>query len=89
MASKGGPDNGRTMRFFRKFGDKPRTVSIAITENTAEWFAEIKQILRKKGLPIPINDVWIAASCMEHGARLVSYDDHFAGIEGLLCWNEI
>ncbi|MBT3276229.1 MAG: type II toxin-antitoxin system VapC family toxin [Spirochaetales bacterium] len=86
---KGGSRQRENHAILGKFRDKPRTVSIAITENTAEWFAEIKQMLRKKGLPIPINDVWIAASCMEHGARLVSYDAHFSRIDGLLCWNEI
>ena len=43
-------------------------------------------MLRKKGRPIPINDVWIAASCMEHGARLITFDTHFAEIDGLLRW---
>jgi predicted nucleic acid-binding protein len=32
----------------------------------------------------PLNDVWIAASCMEHGARLLTFDRHFAAIDGLL-----
>lgn len=67
-----------------RFREKPRTVCVPITDNTAEWFAEIKRMLRKKGSPIPINDVWIAASCMEHGAALLTLDAHFAEIDGLL-----
>ena len=67
-----------------RFREKPRTVCVPISDTTAEWFAEIKRMLRKKGKPIPVNDVWIAASCMEHGCRLLSFDAHFAEIDGLL-----
>lgn len=69
---------------FERFRDKPRTISVPITDTTAEWFAEVKRMLRAKGKPIPTNDLWIAASCMEHGARLLSFDAHFAAIDGLL-----
>lgn len=55
-----------------------------ITDTTAEWFAEIKRMLRKKDRPIPSNDVWIAASCMEHGCKLLSFDAHFSEIDELL-----
>lgn len=81
---RGGSRSGQNFETLRKFREKPRTVCVPITDSTAEWFAEIKQMLRKKGRPIPVNDVWIAASCMEHGARLLSLDRHFADIDGLL-----
>ena len=32
---------------------------------------------RKKWTKIPINDVWIAASCMEVGGTLLTRDKHF------------
>ena len=63
---------------------KSRTVVVPITADTAEWFATVKQQLRRKGTPIPINDVWIAASALEHGATLVSLDRHFENVDGLL-----
>ena len=81
---RGGSRNEENREILARFIAKPRTVCIPVTENTSDWFAEIKQGLRKKGRPIPINDVWIAASCMEHGARLLSFDDHFNHIDGLL-----
>ncbi len=71
---------------FEHFREKPRTVMVPITDTTAEWFAEIKTILKKKGKPIPTNDVWIAANCMEHGAMLISLENHFGEIDGLLRW---
>ncbi len=69
---------------FDRFRGKPRTLCVPITDATAEWFAEIKRMLRAKGKPIPTNDIWIAASCLEHGAHLLSFDAHFGEIDGLL-----
>jgi len=79
-----GTRDAENREILNRFRDKPRTVCVPISDSTAEWFAEIKRILRKKGRPIPMNDVWIAASCMEHGAALLSLDAHFAEIDGLL-----
>jgi len=39
--------------------------------------------LRKKGRPIPENDVWIAAVARQHGLTLLTRDVHFREIEGL------
>jgi len=69
---------------LERFCAKPRTTRLPITHSTAEWFSEIKHTLRSKGRPIPINDGWIAASCMEHGAHLLSFDSHFDAVDGLL-----
>ena len=81
---RGGKREKENRRLLARFCDQPRTTRIPVTDATAEWFAEIKHMLRKKGRPIPINDVWIAASCMEHGAMLLSLDSHFEEIDGLL-----
>ena len=35
--------------------------------DTALRYAEVSMALRRKGRPIPENDVWIAAVCLEHG----------------------
>jgi tRNA(fMet)-specific endonuclease VapC len=80
----GGTRYGDNREILTRFLSKPRTICVPITEYTSEWFAEIKQGLRRKGRLIPINDVWIAASCMEHGARLLTLDEHFSDIDGLL-----
>jgi tRNA(fMet)-specific endonuclease VapC len=79
-----GSRNQQNREVLRAFRDKPRTVTVPMTEDTAEWFAQIKQSLRKRGTPIPINDVWIAATCMEHGAALITLDEHFSHIDGLV-----
>ena len=36
---------------------------------------------QKKGTKIPINDVWIAASCMEIGGTLLTRDKHFEVVD--------
>ncbi len=44
---------------------------------TAERYAVIVQSLTKAGTPIPTNDIWIAASAMQHGLRIVTTDAHY------------
>jgi tRNA(fMet)-specific endonuclease VapC len=51
---------------------------------TARHYARLRNRLRGKGRPIPENDLWIAATAIEHGLVLVSRDEHFAQVEGLL-----
>lgn len=57
---------------------------LPVTLVTADRFGRVAAALRRRGRPIPTNDVWIAAHAMESGADLVSLDRHFFGeIEGL------
>ena len=53
---------------------------------TAQWYGIIKNQLRRKGSPIPDNDIWIAAIAMQHGLILVTRDTHFDEVESL--WTE-
>lgn len=59
------------------------SIPIAIDRSVARHFALIKQDLRRKGLPIPTNDLWIAAIAAEHGLPVLSRDKHYDRIEGL------
>ena len=79
----GGTRDLENRRILRRFRERPRTVMVPVTDATAEWFAHVKRGLRLRGRPIPINDVWIAASCIEHGAMLLSFDSHFDAVDGL------
>ena len=54
---------------------------INIDKNVARKYALIYLHLVKKGRKIPINDVWIAACCMDIGGTLFSRDGHFAEID--------
>lgn len=53
------------------------------TANTAKIYGQIKNELRKKGRPIPENDIWIAAIAMENNLILANRDQHFDRIEEL------
>lgn len=66
-----------------RFMDSPRVEILPITAQTADSYALVFAALRRKGLPIPTNDLWIAASALEHGAAVLTRDAHFAQIDGL------
>lgn len=66
-----------------KFMDSPRVDVVSVTAHTADSYALVYAGLRRKGQPIPTNDLWIAASALEHGAALLTRDAHFSKIDGL------
>jgi tRNA(fMet)-specific endonuclease VapC len=50
---------------------------------TARRYGEIKDRLRKKGRPIPANDLWVAAVAIQYDLTLITRDAHFAEVDGL------
>ena len=48
-----------------------------VNADVARKYATIYLSLQKKGTEIPINDVWIAARCMEVDGTLLTRDKHF------------
>lgn len=52
---------------------------------TSDRYSRIANQLKRKGTPIPANDIWIAAQTMELGAELITFDNHFRAIDGLVC----
>jgi len=54
---------------------------IDVTKDVARKYAKIYLELREKGNKIPINDVWIAACCMEVGGTLLTRDKHFEYVD--------
>ena len=56
---------------------------IDVTIETARNYGAIKTVLRRKGTPIPDNDIWIAAVALEHGAPVATRDEHFDAVENL------
>jgi tRNA(fMet)-specific endonuclease VapC len=72
------------IRRLAEFLDNPYVEFLPVTLTTADRFGRIAAELRRKGKPIPTNDIWIAAHAMESGAELVSSDAHFQAIDGLV-----
>ena len=54
---------------------------LEVNEEVARKYAIIFSSLMKKGTPIPVNDVWIAACCMSVGGTLPTRDRHFEHID--------
>ena len=72
-----------------RFLDSPRVEVVPVTAQTADSYALLYSGLRRKGQPIPTNDLWIAASALEHGAALLTRDSHFGQIDGLRCGQKL
>ncbi len=56
---------------------------LPITLATTEFYAAVRLALYQKGRPISGNDMWIAATVLEHGLPLFSRDSDFDAVEGL------
>ena len=46
-------------------------------------YGNIKAELRKKGKPVPENDIWIAAIAQRYQLTIVTRDKHFKEIESI------
>lgn len=62
---------------LRQFIDILNVEVINVNADVARKYAAIYLSLLKRGTKIPINDVWIAASCMDVGGTLLTRDKHF------------
>ncbi len=58
--------------------------ALPLGRETAAIYAQTQLALKRKGRPIPMNDVWIAAQCLEHGWVLVTDDTDFDYVDGLI-----
>lgn len=53
---------------------------VPIDEEVAHIYGEIVVELRRKGRPLPTNDIWIAATAARAGGTVLTFDDHFQEI---------
>jgi predicted nucleic acid-binding protein len=60
-----------------------RSDLLAVDDNTAGHYADIRTALKAGGRPIPSNDLWIAALAVEHRLPILSRDRHFDLIPGI------
>jgi tRNA(fMet)-specific endonuclease VapC len=67
-----------------KFLEHEAVDLVRIGRITSDRYSRIAALLKRQGIPIPTNDIWIAAQTMEHGAELISSDQHFERINGLV-----
>ena len=74
LNGKKGRENEATLA---RFLDRARVEVLCCDAETAVRYAELKLQLKRQGTPIPLNDVWIAASAAETGSVLLTTDHDF------------
>ena len=50
---------------------------------TAQRYGVLKAQLKRKGRPIPENDLWIAACALQHSLVLATREGHFDDVDGI------
>lgn len=68
-------------KFVHKFVEY--SLVMPIDESVAARYARVRFDLKRRGNPIPENDIWIAAACLDLEVPLLSRDDHFKLVPGL------
>ena len=71
----------RNLDELNEFLALPVVETLPVDRQIAELFGEIVEDLRRKGRPVPVNDIWIAATCARAGATLLTWDGHFRLIQ--------
>ncbi len=69
---------------LQRFLGSPRVTILAPDEQTAHYYAQLYVQLRKKGVAIPTNDLWIAALVIQHNLVLCTSDSHFRHLQQIV-----
>ncbi len=69
---------------LQAFLSSPRVDVVDVDIETAERYAVILNSLWVSGTPIPTNDIWIAASAMQHGLRVLTTDAHYLKVSQVI-----
>lgn len=66
------------------------SVLLPIDEAICIRYSTVRLGLKQAGNPIPENDIWIAAICLEYNIPLLTRDKHFEKVSGLkvITWKE-
>lgn len=81
LLGRRGEENERSLREFLQ---SPRVSVLAIDDETADRWAIIAAFLKKAGTPVASNDIWIAASAMQHGLPILTSDRDFQKIPQII-----
>jgi tRNA(fMet)-specific endonuclease VapC len=85
---RNGSSYERNMSELNHFLENRFVEFLPVSYITADRFGRIAASLRRKGNPMPSNDIWIAAHAIESGAELLSFDRHFENVDGLV-WTKL
>ena len=81
FAAKNSGRPKENLKTYNEFIDTCRVLNI--TRKTADRYSTVRLQLKQKGRPIPENDLWIAAVCIENGLPIITADTLFDNVEGL------
>lgn len=79
----------RNLRDLTRFLGKSSVAVAGVNKKTSFIYGKIKYELRKKGRPLPENDIWIASQSVETDSVLITYDHHFSHIKGIKLWKSL
>jgi tRNA(fMet)-specific endonuclease VapC len=68
---------------LKRFMGSARVRLFPLDDVTAGYYAGVYRDLRRIGQPIPSNDMWIAATALQHKLAVMSFDVHFKAVKGL------
>jgi predicted nucleic acid-binding protein len=74
----------RNERELEEFLGSPRVSVVHVDQETAHRYAVIRVALKKAGTPISTNDIWIAATAMQHGYAILTTDRDFLKIPQII-----
>lgn len=79
----GGTRSSENERLLARFLTRETVVVLYAARETTEQYARLFVQLKRAGTPVPDNDLWIAALCLEHDLALITRDQHFDKIPQL------
>ena len=78
-----GNQQEKNERILTKFLNKDEVSILYPDEQTTHFYANLYAYLRKKGKPIPTNDLWIAALVVQYNLTLYDRDSDFDNLPQL------
>jgi predicted nucleic acid-binding protein len=78
-----GTRSRKNEKLLEKFLKRPDVQVLVLGQEAARIYGDIWATLKKRGTPIPTNDIWIAAQAIQHDLTLDTRDSHFQHVPGL------
>lgn len=78
-----GSKGHKNEKALKQFLKRTAVHVLVLDEESVGHYAAIYSNLRRRGKPIPTNDMWIAALAIQHDLTLDTRDQHFQHVPGL------